>query len=748
MTLSRLINALKSWTSLNINWPFSLMLLSLILTDFSIIMDIPILRQVLGFTFFSIVPGMIILIGILEIKNIGITDKVVLSIGLSISFLIFAGLLINYIYPLFGYDTPLSTTSLVISLSIILLALGITAYFKNRTSQFIELPHLRLSFREKAFLLLPAFFPLLSIIGMHQMNTTDNNAILMALLFLIPAYFIIIALVHINVPERDYASIIFLTSISLVLLLGLRSNHIIGADSHSEYYVFQQTIYNGQWQIIFNNTLDSCLSISILPTVYQSLTGIDPEFLFKILYPIIFSTSPLVIYIISRKYIGSFYAFLGSLYFMSQNTFLLTTASPRTNVAILFFSLSIMVLFHKEMNDFYKKLLFIIFAISCIVSHYATTYIFFFILFFSWLSMQVFHRALSSQIKSPKSNILLPNSLESQVTPKYPRPLQKPDITIGIVLLFFVVLFLWQSQITGVAFNSGVSFILSSFESLQYFFIQETRSTGVAEAFGSGLGDKGIPQKINFVFSWMAIILIAIGVLTTLTRYRQRVALLDWDEEPHSSFLSQRLDAEFFASSLICSCILTASIALPFVFVGYGMERAYCQMIVVLLPYIVIGGISVAEYFNISCKYLFIMVAIIPFFMCHTGTMYQIFGYPSEMTLNSEGQTYDVLFVHDQESFGARWLKNFGQEDIKIFADYASDSRLLSQAGILLSSYPKELIEKGKRLGEGYFYMRYCGVVNGKLMDRKYRWHNVTDYKDEFAKRELIYVNGGSEIWK
>jgi uncharacterized membrane protein len=747
---------------------FCSILLFMLVTDIFVFIDMPVFRQVTGFLFLTSVPGLLILY-ILKLNNLGLTEKFVLSVGLSISFSMFAGLLINSVCPLFDYNRPLSTNCLLISFNIIILILAIVACFRNRNTLVFpdsRLKILRLSTEEKTFLLLPAFFPLLSILGMRIMNTTDNNAMLMALLFLIPAYTIFVAIKHKQVPDRVYPPMIFLTSISLVLLLGLRSNHIIGADAHTEYYLFQQTFFNGQWQILLNSTLDSCLSISILPTIYQFFLNINSEYLFKILYPLLFSISPLVVYLISRKYIGSFYAFLASLFFMSQSIFLGTAHSPRTNMAILFFALAIGVLFHDGLSELNKKLLFIIFAVSCIVSHYSTTYIFFFVLLLTWIGMEIIPKILPHRKRlavssgnhgsgggspnlSQNGEILSGATNVSGTTAVSITQSQlKKGITIAIVALFFMVLFFWYSQVTGAAFNVGVGFITATLRSLQDFFILESRGTGVALAFGAGLGAKGIPYQITFIFSWLTIAFIAIGVLTTLFRYRHAVAFPGGRESQHTEFLSQKFDAEFFVVSLVCSAILVAAVALPFVFVGYGMDRVYCQMMTVLSPFFVIGGIMVARFLRAKWAYLVIVIVLIPYFMCNTGTMYQVFGVPQEITLNSKGQNYDVMYVHEQETYAAKWLKEHVREDARIYADWYGGSRLVSQGGIRSTVYPKAFIEEGKPLGKGYIYLRYCGAVDGKVMDSNYQWHYLIDYQNEFAKRPLIYSNGGSQVWR
>ena len=144
--------------------------------------------------------------------------------------------------------------------------------------------------------------------------------------------------------------------------------------------------------------------------LYISLLNTNPELLFKVLYPILFSISPLVVYIIARKYIGDFYTFLALFLFISQATIIHTATSSTTNLVILFFAMSIMVLFHNDISEFTKKLLFITFSLSCIISHYSTSYIFFFVLLLTWLGMGIIPRILMHEKIVPSPNNLLPDN--------------------------------------------------------------------------------------------------------------------------------------------------------------------------------------------------------------------------------------------------------------------------------------------------------------------------------------------------
>ena len=265
----------------------------LIITGLVILLDIPVLRQLFGFIFLTFVPGFFLL-HILKLNKLGLVDKIVLSVGLSVAFLMLFGLLVNGSLLAIGYAKPFSTTSLLISFSTVTIVLAIFAYIRNKGITF-SFSNFKLTTGEKAFLIVPALFPLLSIVGMRIMNLTDNNVLLMLLLFLIPVYVIFISFSNRRVPEKVYPATIFLISISLLLMYSLRSSHIIDGDTHREFFIFLTTLDNLRWGQLGFGVLDACLSISILPTIYQTFLNINPEYLFKILFSLIASILPLIV---------------------------------------------------------------------------------------------------------------------------------------------------------------------------------------------------------------------------------------------------------------------------------------------------------------------------------------------------------------------------------------------------------------------------------------------------------------------
>jgi uncharacterized membrane protein len=146
--------------------------------------------------------------------------------------------------------------------------------------------------------------------------------------------------------------------------------------------------------------------------------------------------------------------------------------------------------------------------------------------------------------------------------------------------------------------------------------------------------------------------------------------------------------------------------------------------------------------------YLIILLVLIPYFFCVTGVTYQMFDVPRAITLNSEGEQYDPMYIHDQDSYGAKWIKSNTDEKAKIYGDYYGTARLVSQGMIHEPVYARQLIAEGKAIKEGYIYLRHTGVVDGKLLDWQGEWHKITEYEGKFGDNNKIYANGGSEVWK
>jgi uncharacterized membrane protein len=152
--------------------------------------QIPILRQLIGFIYLTFIPGIIIL-RILKLHKLGDIETLLYTVGLSIATLMFTGLFMNTVYPLFGISGPISITPLIITISVVVLVLCVISYIRDK--DFADPRYIDV----KDVLSPPALFlcsiPFLSIFGTYLVNFHHNNIILMFLIVLIALIAILIA---------------------------------------------------------------------------------------------------------------------------------------------------------------------------------------------------------------------------------------------------------------------------------------------------------------------------------------------------------------------------------------------------------------------------------------------------------------------------------------------------------------------------------------------------------------------------
>ena len=422
---------LKSW--------FIFIIASLILVDVVIVLDIPFVRPICGFLFFTIIPGLTIIYA-LKLTKIGLLKTGIMAVGLSLLFLIFAGIFFNEVYYAVGITDPLSVPYLLPSLSFALFLLAIVAYRLNSADRlFFTVPTLPSLLNENGdlpLLLIPSLFPFLAVFGTYLMNTQQNNSILIALFLLIPSY--VVALVVLQ-GRRNLAPVVFpvtilMISSALLLMTGLTSNYLVGADVQNEYLVYQQVVSAQHWSIVtnigFNEALAATVGTSLLPAVYQLITGISGVYVFKLLLQLISAVTPLVVYVIARKYLADIYAFLASFLFIAQLQFIVNIQSAvREEIALLFFALAFMVLLTDDLRAQRKTLLFLLFATGAILCHYTTGGVLILVL-------------------------LIANGIAVAIAGYYrfarrddARDLAEPVITFTMIVVLLAIFFVWYQQL-------------------------------------------------------------------------------------------------------------------------------------------------------------------------------------------------------------------------------------------------------------------------------------------------------------
>lgn len=679
----------------------------ILITNLSIIFDIYIFRQLLGFITFTLIVGFLI-VTIFDLDELDNWSKLVVSMGLGVSFLMFFGLFINSLFFIFGFVTPLSTISLLISFNIILGCLCIFAYKRNE-KKVIRINKLHLINPKTALIfIMPFVFLVLSIIGVEIMNTTQNNVILLLLYIIIPSY-----LLYIIFSKKDYPNIypfiIWLISLSMIFMLSLRSDHIIGYDVHYEYYISKLTVEKLHWDISRDyGPVNALLTVGLLPTIYYSLLNINIEFIYKIIYATIFSMTPLILYLYLKEKMEIRYAFLASLFFISQSTFILISQSnPRTSLAIFFFVIIVMILFNEKINIFKKRILVIIFTFSIIFSHYSSTYIFLFIFMATYFIMFLVQKKIKVETK----------------------------ITSTFLKLCIVLIFVWYSMSTSSSFTVFIKLLNNIMQNLTDFFLLESRHAGTLKVLG--VNARTTPDIIYSLGHYLITAIIFIGILYAINNFKK---------EKRGKFRIFFQSEEIIMMS-ISFAILTLLIILPIASLSYSIDRLWMQVLVFLSPAFILGCIFISKQKRF---YSLLIISFILLFHFYNSSyiFYEFYGIHKSMIINSDGEDYSHFFIHEQEIVSAKWLKNKQLFGTKVYTDFDGGSRL-NYGSIHYDWYSMNFFrqEDHSNNDKNYIYLSYSNVVNGIIFTGE-RYTNISDFNYIFIEKNLIYDNGASQIYK
>lgn len=202
--------------------------------------QIPILRQIIGFIYLTFIPGTLIL-RILKLHKLGNIETVLYAGGLSIVTL-FTGLFINTVYPLIGISRPISFPSLMITISAIVLLLCILCYVRDKdfsNPSFIDVREVL-----SPSVLFLCLIPFLAILGTYLVNFYHNNILLMLLIVIIAAVAIFIGFNHV-IPKQLYLLAVFVIAISLLYHRSLLTMYLIGTNVQYEYFYHRLVTFNG-----------------------------------------------------------------------------------------------------------------------------------------------------------------------------------------------------------------------------------------------------------------------------------------------------------------------------------------------------------------------------------------------------------------------------------------------------------------------------------------------------------------------
>ena len=696
---------------------FVVVLFLQLITFLATIFNIQIFRQFFGFIYLTFIPGYI-LIKLLKLQNLNRLGKVLYSLGLSISFLMITGLIINEISRSFGVFNPLSLFILLPILTTLIFIMSFFVYLRDDEKEILSNePNLSIK-HILLFLLLPIF----SIIGVISVNLSGNNLLLLMMFIIISVLCIICILYKSLIPTNLYSLVILIIAISLLFSNSLVSNQLssFNSDNMHELLVFKNTLNNSYWSSaniysydIQNAKPHSMLSVTILPTIYSNFLNIEPEWIFKIIYPFIFSFVPVGLFLLWKKNIGIKYAFISSFIFMAFGTFYYEMiALNRQIVAEVFLTLLLLTIFNQGLNKRNIIACFTIFTFGLVTSHYGTAII----LFFFILSIYIYFLIIQKPCK---------------------------QINSFMVLYFLITMLAWY------IYTSNSSVLDAMIMMINYVLGQlgnfaDPASRGQIVLRGLGLEmAPSIWNAISRVFAYTTELLIGVGFIGLITK---KVKI--------------QFDREYFILIATAIAFLAGLIIVPGLAQTMNMTRYYHILLFFLAPLCILGAETISNYISPKREQLYtsflIIIILIPYFLFQSGFVYEItgsdnFSLPLSKHRSSEIELYSKFgFTPIMDVYGARWLSNNTvTQRAEIYADVYASSTLLGYGSPILNK--KNALNNVTTISiNGVIFLnklngKYNKILGEKSLGKNDEWNTTTILP--LNNMNKVYSNGGSMIY-
>ena len=729
-----------------------------------------------------LLPGFLISL-ILRIRKLSAWENLIFMVGISIAFLQFGGLLLNILLPLCGVKNPMALPNIVIGFDIYVLLLFVFAWI--RTKQFvvqIQLP--KRSSSEKVLYVLPMFFPVLATLGAIRLNNGGSNILTLILLGAIAIYSLLLVLFRAKIADDLYPYAIFFIGLASLFTTSLRSWYITGHDIQREFYVFQLTNTHQVWNMAFyQDAYNACLSITILPTMLTHLLSLQDMYVYKVIFQVIFALAPVIVFFIIKKYTTPVYAFLSAFLFIAFPTFFNDMPMlNRQEIGFIFFGLVLYMMLLSELPLLSRRILFVLFGLSVIVSHYSTNFMVLALVGFVYVATRII------SVRCVKGPIVWLLS-KLRITPKNTYP-HAPFLTLPLLLTLFLMTYVWNtlythsSNHTGSVISAVVSSLLitssaddtSSDLSYSIFFAPKPdpkkelkdyiqsiadseEPTDRAETDPDSFYDEAITSKYpNYPIGQERLALTPLG--NVLASFHIPVFNLQAGLRSLSAYCMQifvfigflailfvknkkPFDLQYLSLCFGAIGLLLFILVLPVLSVEYGLLRMFQQFLFLLSLPIVLGISSILFFVKEQKSIVFTAIIAITFFLNLTGFFSHLTGdYYPQLTLDNAGLYYNAYYVRKSDVVAIAWLAENKRSNAIVEANLHSTDKLLTYGDInALNGVFPAVIRKN-----AYVYLEVSDPMVVTIDKNVLIFNSSKSFLDD--NKDTIYSNGEISIYK
>jgi len=450
----------------------------------------------------------------------------------------------------------------------------------------------------------------------------------------------------------------------------------------------------------------------------------------------------------------------------------------RQEIGFIFFSLILFTTFNDLISATAKKIMFIVFVFSTIISHYSTNYV----LIYLFVSSFCFAKILNLSVTQ---KLLRKLRRKLKITPQT-KTKKKKLITTFIVVALLSFTFFWNTLYTKTSSN-----LISLGQEIVNDLVRPSKIDSRAGETGYSLfmPHKATPQEMlnEYIDGNMKIAetrkegefyspadyekftthaleqtkapLSPLGIL--MQSLKLPVFRINAQSRQIASALMQLLvfigliafifypnpkplDEEYLLLCMSGISLLILQTLVPTLSTEYGLLRMFQQLLVLLALPIIVATMSLKKFFGEQTALKITALTIMLFFLTLTGFFSTLTGgYFPQMNLDNDGLYFDAYYVSNQITAGVTWIKN-NKMNGPIQSDSATVLKLFSQRIMALNEIFPQMIRRNS-----YVFLASSDSKN-KAIVSFHKSPLIYNSPEPFLSihKSLIYNNGTTKIYR
>jgi uncharacterized membrane protein len=457
-------------------------------------------------------------------------------------------------------------------------------------------------------------------------------------------------------------------AISLFLSSTMISPYITGSDAHWEYALYEQVAQQRAWQPEVSTSLNTALSVTILPLIVSTVTSLPGVLIFKIVYPLLFSILPLMLYKVYRKFMTPQGSFLSVFVLLSfQATYLEVTTLGRQVIAELVLVMLLWLQLSPTLGKRSTSLLVVLLSFGLVFSHYSLALIYFFLVSSSF----VISKISRSSLVSPSSRFKF-----------------EPLISSRSIAILLVLATGWYSLVaSGGVFQSFIEDINIVMRTLNKFFVPATRPAVVVDALGLYGARPGVSHLISRGTQYLVVFFILLGCVIYICKGKKT-----------------KIERMFIPLMMASMGFLLASVVLPNLAFTLNLSRIYHITLLLIAPCFyfgiiqTIGGLERACTFvtghsiHIPGRRVLPSILLFSYLIFTSGWVWAVTSdVPTSVVLDQQRMInypslpvqiqYYSYYTVPQDIAAARWLRSSGDVQLLVCAEYVASYHVLKSYG-------------------------------------------------------------------